>query len=33
VATEPTRASRERRLANKARQGSIKAARGRVVDG
>jgi ribosome-associated protein len=33
VATLPTRASRERRLAEKARTGSIKAARGRVVEG
>ncbi len=33
VATVPTRGSRERRLADKARTGSIKAARGRVVDG
>jgi ribosome-associated protein len=33
VATVPTRASRERRLADKARAGSIKAARGRVVEG
>jgi hypothetical protein len=33
VATVPTRASRERRLADKARAGSIKAVRRRVVEG
>jgi ribosome-associated protein len=33
IATVPTRASRERRLAEKARQGAVKAGRGRVGDG
>lgn len=32
IATAPTRASRERRLADKARKGQVKATRGRVDD-